>query len=282
MVGGHGPKSGQGWQFIGLFTEHGTLLGWDISALHTGERQAAVRVLEHYETEVLPQRGDQTISVCTADGGFSSPVLRERLQELRIAPNIHKASHGDKESSLENVAERDKQWMPFHHPSKPHYRNWGANGHAEITCKCGEGTTERVFKAGRSGKLQIATRGTCSPCGTVTITAGRWRYSANPSKYVLALGDAKADPAVGNSLTFHDPLAREYGKDRFGWNESIHATLARRFGLLKQTWMRSKTQVETEFAIAASAINVLLLEREARKRDQEASAVVEGELAAAA
>jgi hypothetical protein len=43
--------------------------------------------------------------------------------------------------------------------------------------------------------------------------------------------------------------------------------LERRFGLLKdKSWMRSKVEVETEFAIAASAISILLLER-ARRRE---------------
>lgn len=255
-----GPKAGRGWQFVGLFSEHGTLLGWDISALHLSEKDAAERVFDSYATHVLPYRDAKTISVCTADGGFSSPRVRERLQELRIAPNIHQASHSSRLSSKRNVNKLNRSRAPFLHPSKPHYGNWGANGHAEISCKCGKSQTERIFQIGKSGKLSIATRGNCDTCGNVTITAGKWRRSKNPSKYVLALAGG-ADPAVGNSLTFNDKLAEEYGCDRFGWNESIHATLHRRFGLLNQSWMRSKIQVETEFAIAGSAISILLLER---------------------
>jgi hypothetical protein len=278
IVGGSGAKSGQGWQFVGLFSEHGTLLGWDISALHLSERDAAERVMRSYEAEVLPHREPKTISVLTADGGFTSPKLRQQLQDLRIAPNIHKASHGDSERSHRNVARRNQEWIHFAHPSKRHYLNWGVNGHSEISCQCGEGTTERIFRIGKSGQLSIATRGDCDNCGGVTITAGKWRRSQNPAKFVLAI-DGGGDPSVGNSLTFNDPLAREYGQDRFGWNESIHATLMRRFGLLKQSWMRSKTQVETEFAIAASAISVLLLER-ARKQAEAASGVLIQEQAA--
>ncbi len=263
---GGGPKSGQGWQFVGLFSEHGTLLGWDISALNRSEHEGAERVLKQYETEVLPHRGDKTVSVCTADGGFNSSKIRKRLQELRVAPNIHKASHGELERSKNNVASRDKMRWSFVHPSKRHYKNWGANGHAEISCDCGLGATERVFQIGKSGKLSIATRGDCKNCGAITITSGKWRKTKDyGGGYTLAL-DGGDDPAVGNSLTFHDPIATEYGKDRFGWNESIHATLMRRFGLLKQSWMRSKTEVETEFAIAASAISLLILERAQRQK----------------
>jgi hypothetical protein len=271
IVGGSGPKSGRGWQFVGLFSEHGTLLGWDISALNLAEYDAAERVLSSYASEALPHRDPKTISVLTADGGFNSAKLRRQLQDLRIAPNIHKASHGDSERSEENVARLNGRWEPFAHPSKRHYRNWGANGHSEISCQCGAGTTERVYQIGKAGGLSIATRGNCDSCGNVTITSGKWRRSRNPNKYVLAL-DGGDDPSVGNSLTFNDPMAREYGQDRFGWNESIHATLMRRFGLLKQSWMRSKTEVETEFAIAASGISVLLLERARRKTQLAAQA----------
>lgn len=41
-----GPKSGQGWQLMGLFTEHGTLLAWDISPLNKPETEAAERVFK--------------------------------------------------------------------------------------------------------------------------------------------------------------------------------------------------------------------------------------------
>jgi hypothetical protein len=272
-----GPKAGQGWQFVGLFSEHGTLLGWDISALNTGEPDAAQRVFDDYQREVLPHRGTKTVSVCAADGGFSSTGIRTRLQELRIVPNIHKASHA--EGSKSNVKKLDKMRWAFSHPSKPQYGNWGSNGHAEITCDCGQGVIERVFSASKTGHLTIATRGSCPQCGQVTITSGRWRRTRGSSsqgtfKWVLAVDGEEPDPAVGNSLTFHDPISRGYGRGRFGWGESIHATLERRFGLLKQrSWMRSRIEVETEFAIAASAISVLLLERAERASYQTQAAI---------
>lgn len=265
---GAGSHAGKGWQFIGLFSEHGTLLGWDISALHTGEREAAKRVLDSYAEEVLPCRDPKTISVCAADGGFSSPDLRTQMQELRIVPNIHNVSHGDSEESLRNAANQDANWRPFRHPSKPHYSNWQANGHREIACQCGAGGTERIFSVSpKTGKLTIATKGVCNTCGTVTITAGKWHRVGNPPRYELALAGAEADPTIGNSLTFNDPISSRYGRGRFGWGESVHVVLDRRFGLLKdRSWMRSKVEVETEFAIAASAISVLLLVRDARKQ----------------
>jgi hypothetical protein len=66
------------------------------------------------------------------------------------------------------------------------------------------------------------------------------------------------------------PLALEYGRDRFGFGESVHATINRRFGLLQdKSPMRDIVEVETEFAVAFSVVSVLLLEREARRQADE-------------
>lgn len=75
----------------------------------------------------------------------------------------------------------------------------------------------------------------------------------------------QGDPFYGNPLTFGDRLSREYGQDRFGWGESLHATLKSRFGLLKdKCWLPRKAEVEIEFAIAFAGIHALRLERERR------------------
>jgi len=268
-VGGTGAKSGKGWQMVAMFTEHGTLVGWDISPLNEYEGHAAERVLDSYEAEILPKRDTSKTTVCSADSGFSSPLLRQRLQELRIVPNIHKASHKasdiKNERLTEKARERNETWRVFQHPGKPHYSNWLGNGHGELRCQCGAGVIKRVIEPGKT-KLIIATKGQCESCGNIRVTAGQWRDAQNPKRYVRSYKGEDSDPSVGNPLTFNDPLSRVYGKDRFGFGESVHATIERRFGLLKdKSWMRDITQVEIEFAIAATAISVLLLERQARR-----------------
>lgn len=269
-VGGYHAKSGQGWQMVGLFSEHGTLLAWDISALNESEKPAAERVLKSYEREILPHRGQGTLSVLTADGGFNSHAIRQQAQAMRIVPNIHKASHkqvpGLPDEETENAAERNRRWWTFEHPKHKHYSNWKANGHGELRCICGQGKTKRVFEISpKTRRLTIATKGCCASCGNVRITAGKWSKARRPNRYVPAYRGDQADPSVGNSLTFNDPLSRIYGEDRFGFNESVHATINKRFGLLAdKSWMRDISEVEAEFAIAASAISVLLLERQAR------------------
>lgn len=165
-----------------------------------------------------------------------------------------------------------RQRDSLHDPLKPAYANWSANGHGELACSCGQGGVERQIKV-TNGKLSIASVGRCSNCGSVRITAGKWRKAQNrgqngTNEWVRTLPGDDGESYFGNPLTFNDPLAREYGQDRFGWGESFHSTLASRFGLLRgRSWFRRKTQVETEFAIAFSAIHALTLG--ARRQEQD-------------
>lgn len=259
-----GPKSGRGFQMVALWTERGTPLAWDISALSTSEYGAAERVLERYGTEILPHRNTGKPSVLTADGGFSSATIRSRCQSLGVVPNIHRASHGDADRSVANAKRLATLRYQLNDGSRPHTANWHMNGHGELGCRCGHGRTERVVTT-RANKLTIATVGRCENCGTVTVTCGCWRPAQNPRRLVRASRREDADPFWGNPLTFHDPLARAYGEDRFGWNESLHSTLNSRFGLLKtRCWLRRLAQVEAEFASAFIGIHALLLERARR------------------
>jgi hypothetical protein len=273
FVGGNHPKSGKGWQLLGLFTEHGTPVAWDISPLNESEKVVAERVLASYESEVLPHRSRENVSVCTADAGFHSNPVREQLQSFGIVPNIHKASHKsdprEEEEQTKNAKKRNRTWFPFEHPSKPHYSNWEANGHGDIRCSCGEGLLKSEYPLRNKGVVPV-TKGACSTCGNATFTSGQWRKASHANRWVRCYRGDEADPTIGNPLTFNNGLSREYGKDRFGFGESVHATIEKRFGLLKdKSWLRDITEVKTEFAIAFSAISVLLLERHARCQQSE-------------
>ena len=260
-----GPKTGRGFQMVAVWTEHGTPLAWDISALSSSEYPAAERALDRYRDEVLPHRGNETLSVLTADGGFSSATIRRACQEMRIVPNIHRASHGDAEDSKRNVAKLTKTRYPLDEPLRPAYEKWAITGLGDLVCDCGDGHVERDIKV-KNGKLSIASVGRCKTCGNVRVTAGKWHHSqSGRSKVVPCLPGEQGDPFYGNPLTFTDRLAHEYGQDRFGWNESLHQTLKARFGLLKdKCWMRRRAEVEIEFATAFAGIHALRLERQRR------------------
>jgi hypothetical protein len=121
-VGGNNPKSGQGWQFMGLWSEHGALLSWEISALNESEKPAGERVLASYRDEVLPHRARQVFSVLSADAGFNSQKIRGQAQAMGIVPNIPKASHkevpGLPETKTANATKRNNSWHRFKFPEK--------------------------------------------------------------------------------------------------------------------------------------------------------------------
>ena len=87
------------------------------------------------------------------------------------------------------------------------------------------------------------------------------------------LDRAKADWSVGNPLTYEDPLARAYGKKRWGLIEGFHGTLERRFGLIKgKRWIRDLDRAELEVTMTYAIIHQLHgLAREIRDADAASS-----------
>ncbi|MBN8868736.1 MAG: hypothetical protein J0H66_02535 [Solirubrobacterales bacterium] len=268
-----GRKAGKGWQLITMVTERGTPVAWSLTDLNKGEKPVGAAVVESYAEHVLPKRNQQTLTVCSCDGGFQSPRVHRAMIDARIVPNIHKGSHADSTTSKNSNKKKERNWTAFYNPNEPHYSNWAINGLEEITCNCGDGRTERYFEISPTGKLTIGTKGSCKNCGAISIMVGKWRRAQNPKRasYMTAQDQARytAAPTIGNPLHFHDPVAHEYGLDRFGWNESFHAVLQKRFDLLGKSWMRSAQEARTEFAVAFSAISILLLERHKRETNND-------------
>lgn len=270
-----GRKAGKGWQLVSMMTEHGIVVAWELRPLNEGEKPIGVAVIESFALHVLPKRGKDTLSVCTCDGGFQSPRIHRALLDARIVPNIPNASHSSNPTSVKSVRKKERSWLPFDHPREKHYSNWLISQLGEIMCVCAKGRTERGFQITKKGKLTVSTKGRCDECGDVTITAGVWRKAQNPDRIAFIppedRGAKVVAPRIGNPLHFHDPVSQEYGCDRFGWNESLHSVLQKRFGLLKKGWMKSAQEARTEFAVVFSTISVLLL-----KRDENLTAIAEG------
>lgn len=261
-----GRKKGKGFQLVSLFTERGTPLAWELRPINEGEKPIGTAVIESYAKHIMPKREKNTVSVCTCDGGFQSPRIHRALLDARVMPNIHKASHATEPKTLDSVKKRGSTWAPFYHPHEKHYSNWLISDLDEMVCKCMKGTTERVIEITPKGKLSVGTKGRCDECGTVTITAGLWRRAQNPKRVAFIApedrGERANHPSVGNPLHFYDPVAQVYGCDRFGWNESLHSVLQKRFGMLKKSWVRTAQDARIEFAIVFSSISLLLLKRD--------------------
>jgi len=219
--------------------------------------------------------GDK-LSVLSADGGFAKQELRAALRRLGIVENIHLVSHGDRPKSRANAAKIQAKRLPIEG-----YKNWVTNGHRELICACGAGTTMKRLSRDRSGKAVVRNEGSCGNCGSITITSGDWRKAQNPDRWLRINPQnrfEKPDLLMGNPLTFNDRIAAEYGRRRFGHGEGFHGALASRFGLIKdKRWFRRLDEAKIATAMTFCVMHVVALEQ--RRRRAEAEAVADQGLA---
>jgi hypothetical protein len=242
-------KNGQGWCLVMLVDQNGNCWGHQIIRLHEWEGGAAASVMNRYQTEISPLLQNK-VRVIVADGAFSGPTFRGAARDAGMVESCHPVSHADRKKSLENARKNDATRM-----SIDGYPNWQANGHREITCRCGRGSLTRRAWLDRTGKACARVEGSCRECGTISVTSGLWRRARNPDRFVRCVPgtDDAPDYLFGNPLTFNDQIANEYGNDRFGRGEGFHGTLASRFRLIQyKRWFRTQDQVTTDTALVLS------------------------------
>jgi hypothetical protein len=267
-------KWGHGYSLIPMVTASGLPLAYRVLPLHASEKNTAVELLGDYEKTVLPHlapAGERPLTVLAADGAFHKPELREKARELGILENIHLASHGTKQESLDNVAVRNAERIPF---DDANYKNWYANGHREVFCLCGKRATKRIT-TNSNGRVIARVEGKCPTCGSVTITSGEWRRAQNPTRFTRCNPSDPADRRdwlLGNPLTFNSPEGHEYGRRRFGHNEGFNGALVTRFGLVKgKRWFRRADQARTDVAMVFSIIHAIALYQREQVRQQAAA-----------
>ena len=178
-------KRGHGWNAVHVPTVTGLPLGRAVGPLQAPELDLVHEALIAYEANVVPHLESEGLAVFSADGAFSQNALRRRLRALGIVENIHHVSHGKDPKSLDNVAKNDAKRIPI-----AGYPNWFTNGHRELKCACGAGTTFRRLDKDRHGRAIARVEGSCPNCKSVTITSGEWRFAQNPSRWV------RVDPAT--------------------------------------------------------------------------------------
>lgn len=254
-------KSGQGYNLISMSTMTGLPLSWGVTRLSDAESQAAEATIDHFQRDVRPHLDHSQLNVLLGDAAFHSHAFRRASHQAGFVEVIHRVSHSDRERTRRNAERHTK--MRFEIDGYP---NWQANGHSEIFCKCGRGQTSKVLGLNR-GRAVVRTEGRCSTCGTISVTAGRWRKAKNPNRFVRVLpGEQdRIDWAFGNPLTYHDQLASIYGRQRFAHGEGFHGHLVSRFQLLKgKRWFRRIDQPRTDTAIVFSVIHALAIEQRRR------------------
>jgi hypothetical protein len=84
---------------------------------------------------------------------------------------------------------------------------WFANGHREVFCKHGNQATKENFRRKKNGEAVCGVEGNCGHgCGHISITAGEWRRTQNPKRFVKTMPGEEhhIDWRMGNPLTFND------------------------------------------------------------------------------
>lgn len=255
-VGGDQPsKAGDGWRAVIAATHRGEIVGLTVGRNgNDPEPYLAEKLLENTEVakRLRTARGRGRAGVLVADAGFSSNPVRHLTQNLGFAPCISARTPGNSVRVAEADAER---WAIHGHPK------WHADGHRNLVCDCGHGLTYRRFHA-VDDKLTIRVEGDCRGtanrpgCGSVTVTVGEWRAGQKKKFWKIdrQKQDAEPDMSFGNGLTYHDPLAKLYGKRRFGAGEALMEQLDERWNVTgERKGLTTGRQVVWELLVVALA-----------------------------
>lgn len=217
----------------------------------------------------------------SADSAFVHKPFRQAARDAGIIENVQEVSHASQRASTtEEEARADRAVLDI-----KDYPNWYANGHRELQCRCGQAHTFRRFEL-QAGRAVARVEARCKNCGDITITSGKWktvrdtrRPKADPGgqqklvRVQLGDGDDVIDWAFGNPLTFHDPLALEYGQERFGIGEGFHGVAVKRYKLLKtKGYYRSKTQAELHALMVFCTMHGQTMRERERRADVELGA----------
>jgi hypothetical protein len=257
--------SGHGWNHIAITTlTRIPVVMPRVVELQEGESTTLASMIEEQlANEVAPLIGDR-IGVLTTDSAFFSPHVSHAAHSNGYLMNNHHSSHADKPTTKASVAQKDKAKY-----SIQGYPNWHANGHREVFCKCGRRATKKNSK--KNGVVYVRVEGACKKCGTISLKAGDRFYSKGfrliPNTKTMPI--KKRDYALGNGLTFHDPISEVYGNLRHAHGEGYNQMLAENFGFNQgKKRYRRKIQAEIAAAIAFFAIHIQVMDQ----RDRELAA----------
>lgn len=275
-------KAGHGFNLVAATTSTGFPLAYRVTPLavrgHSEGETALAMFQDEWQRQIAPHLDSRKLGICTADGAYSKSELRQQLRGMGYVDNCHPVSHADRDSSRDNARRHDQMEFQIHG-----YPNWRSNGHRELYCLCGGYTLTRRLSRDPSGRAIVRTEGSCTTCGSIMITSGKWRLTQNPSRFVRVLPgeEQRIDWRFGNPLTFHDPLSNQFGKARFGHGEGFHGHLVTRFGLLKgKSWHRRREQAELDCLIIFSFMHALAMEQRQRaKRPAPAASAPPGSVA---
>lgn len=266
-VGKRAPlsKQGHGFTHISILTKSALVLSLDVVPNGSSEPIEAVPISDDVVDNVISKLPPK-IRVLSADSAFHSAPLRMSLRRGAIIPNIHLASHADNKKTREHAAKMTAERNAL---NDSRYEDWFVNGHRELVCRCGAGNTWRRNKRLKDGSVALAVEGRCAKCGSVSVTSGDWRKTQNPSAFSRCSPDTPdedRDWALGNFLTYNNPIAAELGRRRHNGNEAFYGAATRRYGLFEKGWYRSRAQARARAYAVAFVQHAVAMEQRRRAR----------------
>jgi hypothetical protein len=282
-------KDGHGFCLVAGVTQSGLPLAARLAPIEGQNEGRVVRDIlkEEWPRVVGRFQEDDLVRVMAADGAYSGSETRQAMHRAGYVPNCHPVSHSDREESRANAKKHDearyKVSLTKDKKGRPRGELWKVNGHWELVCGCGQATTMRRATKRPDGEAVARLEAWCPECGHVSLTAGEWRIENKPHRGLRAIRkaiDAGEGErwAIGNPLTFNDPLSARYGSARFGHGEGFHGALVTRFGLLKEkSWHRQRKHAERDLLQVFCLMHALAKEtRWQRKAREEADAAAAG------
>lgn len=282
-------KDGHGFCLVAGVTQTGLPLAARLTPIDKKEAEHVTAILEEDWPRVVGRfNDDDLVRVMAGDAAYSGPETRQAMHRAGYVPNCHPVSHADREESRANAERHDeaRYKVSLHKDGqgRPRGELWHVNGHWELVCACGQAKTMRRATKRPDGEAVARLEAWCPECGHVSLTAGEWRIANKPHRGLRAIrkaldGEEEGRWAIGNPLTFNDPLSSCYGKARFGHGEGFHGALVTRFGLLKEkSWHRHRKHAERELLQTFCLMHALAKEtrRQRRKAKEEADAAAAG------
>jgi hypothetical protein len=255
-------KRGHGMMTVTGHTAQALPIACRTVRIHDPEIECVLDIFREDMPRIRSRMEPGAIGVSTMDGAFSAPRIRRAHRKLGFIENTHRVSRSeDREETKRNLRKRVMRVLEIEG-----YPRWRANGLREVFCLCGEGDVFSRSKVLGDGSVSVAVEGRCESCGPIRITSGDWRQAKCPDRYarVNPRDEASvldADLALGNPLTYNDPRANAYGRNRYAQGEGLHGSATTRWNLFKdKAYYRRLDQARLDVLLTYCLMHGLAME----------------------
>ncbi len=264
------PESKRGHGFLTVTGHTGTGLPVAMRTvrIHDAEPDCVIDMLENDVPRFRRHMDPDALGVSSLDGAFTGVRVRAAHRKVGYIENTHRVSHGDLDATKRHLAKKRKKVYAI--DGAP---NWRVDGLRQPFCLCGNGEVAHRFHMTRKGEATARVVCSCETCGTVSLKSGDWRQVQNPDGYVRVTDKDNAvaedaDFAFGNPLSYDDPKAALYGRNRYAQGEGLHGHATTRFNVFKdRAYVKRTNQARLDALLPYCLMHALAMETR-RQRGQ--------------